>query len=139
MTLAVPAGGTAGCLRLGVLASSDSAHFTSVAVCRNATDFAGSGLQRWALTVSTDKSGASTPAHTYSQEFAIDPSKDRTVDLFVFVDGSIVEAYAQNGRAVITARAYPELGQDSAFLRASGFKGGASLYAFALQPAFRQR
>lgn len=138
-TLPVPTGSTAGCFRVGVLASIDLAHYTGVSICRNGTDSAGTNLQRWTLTVSTANSGGSTPASEFMQEYAIDPSKDSSVDLFVFVDGSIVEAYAQSGRAVVTARAYPELGQDSTFLRPSSIGGTASLYSFALQPAFRKR
>ena len=47
----------------------------------------------------------------YAQTVRLVPSKDSgTLRLQVFVDQSIVEAFAQNGRAAVTARVYPRLG-----------------------------
>ena len=65
----------------------------------------------------------SYPAFNYSKLIIVVPKKEAQVKLHVFVDGSIVEAFAMNGRSVVTARVYPfhsDSNQVAVFNRGSG-------------------
>ena len=49
----------------------------------------------------------SYPNFNYSKLLIVIKDKETVLDLRVFIDGSIVEAFAMQGRSVVTARVYP--------------------------------
>ena len=58
------------------------------------------------------------------------------IDLRVFVDKSIVEIFAQNGRSVVTGRVYPTLVATKVGVYASGQGESVFAEAFAMGAAF---
>jgi sucrose-6-phosphate hydrolase SacC (GH32 family) len=100
VVFALPAKATAATqLGVAVLAAADLSHRTDVYL----SPAEGSS---WALTVNTSLSG-DVPGHandfpTATQRFSVLPH-ETTLSLRVVLDRSIVEAFAQQGRAVVTA------------------------------------
>ena len=72
----------------------------------------------------------------YAQTLRIVPSEDSALQLQVFADRSIVEAFGQGGRAAVTARVYPTLGVNSSKVGVYGnLAGDVSVGAWRLRRA----
>ena len=76
----------------------------------------------------------------YAATLRLVPSEDEALQLHVFADRSIVEAFGQGGRAAVTARVYPTLGANSSRVGVYGnLAGGASVGAWRLRRAEGER
>lgn len=99
-------------MQLRVKRSQHGMHYTAVTINPRSMPQCGD------FSVDRAKSGGSTPTSPYTAPmFCAETNRD-TVSVRVFVDVSVVEAYANDGASVITARVYPPEEYDGVSLAA---------------------